>query len=65
MRRFVTVDIVCGLGAFAYGFAAHLWLPELGELVDSRVAVGFGLLALGRWYGEVRVRDKRGSQEDA
>lgn len=52
--KFITVDSVGGLGAFAWAVTTHLWSPELGELVDPRAAVLFGLLAFGRWYKDNR-----------
>jgi len=50
MSRFLSVDLLAGLGAIAWAVLGMTVLPELGELMDSKVAGGFGVAALGRWY---------------
>lgn len=53
MRRFLTIDLFAGIGAFAWATAA-LFVEPLNELVDFRAAGAFGLAALGRWVTAMR-----------
>ena len=56
VAKLLSVDLLAGLGAGAWAVAAHLWIPELAELADPRLAGGFALLALGRWYVNARKK---------
>lgn len=47
------VDLIAGLAALAWAIIAQGVRPfggQLAELVDPRLAAGFGVVALGRWY---------------
>lgn len=58
MAKLLTVDLLATLGAGAWAVTAHLWLPELAELVSVEAAGAFALLAAGRWYHGQRRRKK-------
>ena len=61
MARFLSVDLLAGLGAITFAVLGLTVLPVLGELVEPKIAGGFGIAALGRWYVVTKKKAKEGS----
>ena len=53
LLKFLDVDLIVGIAAFAYAVTA-LFVPVMATLASPTVSFGFALMAWGRWY--VRVR---------
>lgn len=58
MKRFLSADLIAGVGAGAWAVVAVTALPELATLVAPQVAGAFAVVALGRWYATHRKAAK-------
>jgi len=53
--KLLDVDFLAGLAALAFAITA-LWVVELTQLADPKLAGGFAIMSLGRWVNRWRPR---------
>ena len=64
-EKLLDIDLFAGFLVIAWAVAS-LWIDELNQLADHKVAFAFGVAALGRWFAKHAKQAKlaEGKEDD-